>query len=467
MVLKEMGGVVPGSKPSGYFQMEQYLPFIKEQQQQATNTTTTTDVTRNATTATTTTTFFPELWRNYKVLYSHTMLNKYSGGGGGGSLHRPSQLEHFLATALAAATNNNQSGSSSHHHHQRQPRKIRVLTIIRDPLPCAASSVHEWMCHVKRKLGVAKDHHTENMLMMRINDNNNNATRGMNKNNNNDDIDNNDPCVGFTTLESIHTFWMEQVLRPVCLENETRYQKHVNIPEMCPLVRQGHAPMAYCQSIRYAMDSNTFKGVHDQLKHYIPEDVYDHYQKEKLLQLETSSSSSSKTKTKHQRLSDYEFHALRRLGGLTAQASAHMMWHGITERMHESMCLFHFVTDFPYRETPHSRHKQCRPLRFWNESDKAVFREREELGYAVSRAAHAILDVRMANMCRTLRLYDYENANDGEKNNTGTKNNSSTLHTASSSNRGYRHLSLPESCCANFVFDDNGRLIGHVPSEIY
>ena len=75
------------------------------------------------------------------------------------------------------------------------------------------------------------------------------------------------------------------------------------------------------------------------------------------------------------------------------------LWFGITERMEESMCLFHYVTQSPWFTTPtHRRFAHCRPTRFWNEEDTALFQSRQKLDYVVHRVGNAILDLKLHKM---------------------------------------------------------------------
>ena len=120
----------------------------------------------------------------------------------------------------------------------------------------------------------------------------------------------------------------------------------------------------------------------------------------------------------------------------------YMFWHGVTERMVESMCLFHSMVKFPYYETPQSRYKQCRPTSYYSQQEKEKIRDNEIVNYAVSKAAHAILDIRMAKLCREL-LY------------TKSIDNNSALQ------------SLPvDACCSKFAFDIEGRIQNYTPTII-
>lgn len=75
------------------------------------------------------------------------------------------------------------------------------------------------------------------------------------------------------------------------------------------------------------------------------------------------------------------------------------IWFGITERMKESTTLFyyHFKAK-PLAKTPDSRVQPCRPNSWWSKEDREEVRRREPADYAVWRAANAIMDVRIEKM---------------------------------------------------------------------
>lgn len=100
---------------------------------------------------------------------------------------------------------------------------------------------------------------------------------------------------------------------------------------------------------------------------------------------------------------DFIYGALEYLGGLDVPVKdGAMMWFGITERMDESMCLFHYQTGLTLVETPTHRIKTCRPTSFWSEADKQHYWSGQELDHAVYYAGNAILDLELAKMRQDL-----------------------------------------------------------------
>mmetsp|Transcript_296 Transcript_296/g.631 ORF Transcript_296/g.631 Transcript_296/m.631 type:complete len:665 (+) Transcript_296:71-2065(+) len=75
------------------------------------------------------------------------------------------------------------------------------------------------------------------------------------------------------------------------------------------------------------------------------------------------------------------------------------IWFGITERMKESTTLFYYYFKAkPLAKTPDNRVQPCRPTSWWSKEDREEVRRREPADYAVWRAANAIMDVRMEKM---------------------------------------------------------------------
>ena len=390
-ILKEMGGVIPGSRASGYFNFDEFdESFIVN--------------------STYSSLLEEDKWKEFKVLYSHSQINDgrtYAGKSHSG----PSKLEKFLQEKMPSTIQ----------------RRFRVLTMIRDPLPYVASNMNEWMCHGDAHLRLAiqtlSEDQRQQMQMVHHH-----------------------PCYGFT-FEQLHQIWLEEYVKPYCLYNITNTkQRNPPNPDTCILVKEKKIPMEDCQSVPIFMSSSRFKRyMHDIFgRAYIPE-VHQKYNNNNLSRSKMPANVSTiEDLDMAQAIGEYEHSALERLGGFTAQGDMYMMWHGITERMAESMCLFHFMVGYPYYETPHARNKQCRPTSYYSEKDKQQFRTSEIVNYAMSRAAHAILDVRMAKLCRKLHFWDRNS------------NNNNTLY-----------QSLPiETCCSNFLFDNEGRIQHYTPSVI-
>lgn len=76
------------------------------------------------------------------------------------------------------------------------------------------------------------------------------------------------------------------------------------------------------------------------------------------------------------------------------------LWFGITERMHESVCLFAYTlgVSMPKQGAPRARIMACPTTSWWTESHRDEVRAKEPYDYAVWRTANAILDVRIVKM---------------------------------------------------------------------
>eukprot|EP00536_Pseudo-nitzschia_multiseries_P000706 jgi/Psemu1/300275/fgenesh1_kg.9_\ len=100
-------------------------------------------------------------------------------------------------------------------------------------------------------------------------------------------------------------------------------------------------------------------------------------------------------------LNDVAFYTIRDLGGMIdahPEYKEDFIFFLITERMKESLCLFHYHFQIEPVEERHSLYKHCRPLDFWNERQKQDLEERNPFDYTVWRAANAVMDVRLAAM---------------------------------------------------------------------
>lgn len=81
-------------------------------------------------------------------------------------------------------------------------------------------------------------------------------------------------------------------------------------------------------------------------------------------------------------------------------AEPDFLWFGITERMHESVCLFAYTlgVTMPKQGAPRARIMACPTTSWWTESHRDEVRAKEPYDYAVWRTANAILDVRIMKM---------------------------------------------------------------------
>ena len=77
---------------------------------------------------------------------------------------------------------------------------------------------------------------------------------------------------------------------------------------------------------------------------------------------------------------------------------------GVTERMHESMCLLHYYIKQPITAPmTHAGFKKCRPITIWTPTAKAAAARLNPRGCAGWDAANTVLDERMAEAGRQLR----------------------------------------------------------------
>ena len=80
-------------------------------------------------------------------------------------------------------------------------------------------------------------------------------------------------------------------------------------------------------------------------------------------------------------------------------AEPDFLWFGITERMHESVCLFSYTLGVTMpKQAPRARIMTCPTTSWWTEAHRDEVRRREPYDYAVWRTANAILDVRIMKM---------------------------------------------------------------------
>ena len=95
---------------------------------------------------------------------------------------------------------------------------------------------------------------------------------------------------------------------------------------------------------------------------------------------------------------EVEASILRDLGGLQNFNFTYRedyIWFGITERMHESMCLLYYTLRLPPQPMRRDRFKNCRPISIWEDRHIQWAHENEKFDYTIWRVANAILDVRM------------------------------------------------------------------------
>lgn len=307
-----------------------------------------------------------EWWKSQKVMYSHTMLR---------SMYED-KTEH-LAKWLQGKFPN-------------PFKQIKVLTLIRDPVNYMASNMNEWMCQQDNRRRAT----VQRLLYWKKNCTGNKPCPHLNGTLLGDPsvwaaYNQSDACKGLNR-SFLADDWLVHEGRPKCASDEPKNKRWTRI---C----KEENPLDYCRSPQKMMNSHAFTPLHDSYRLWV---------------LPPSDNATT---------AQYESSALTNLGGLSEHKYP-IWWLGITERMHESMCLLHYSLQIPFVDTPHTRFYRCRPTSDWTEADRAMAREKEQLNFAAFRAANAILDVRVANMCHDIK--------------TRSKMNQPVT-------------SLPDSCCAN------------------
>lgn len=235
-------------------------------------------------------------------------------------------------------------------------RRLRLLTMIREPLALRASHVAMWVCAYNAYLRME------------------NQQQGTPKN-----------CQA--NLTALMDLKATHFIENICPKFRTGppgvsgIQKH-----WCSRLEQGVDPFAKCRSISALLGSKSY----DKYLHDLYRPIMGRYIRE-----------DTRNDSRELVVDQVEEYALEDLGGLDPspnQPEADFIWFGITERMHESTCLFFYTFRVTATEIPQHRVQNCRPTDWWSEEEKEVVRERELVDYAVFRAANAILDVRLLKM---------------------------------------------------------------------
>jgi hypothetical protein len=98
------------------------------------------------------------------------------------------------------------------------------------------------------------------------------------------------------------------------------------------------------------------------------------------------------------------FDGLLKTSSNNNEAEPYFLWFGITERMHESVCLFSYTLGVMMpKQIPRERVFTCRPTSWWTEEHRAEVVRNEPYDYALWRVANAILDVRIMKMRSEVR----------------------------------------------------------------
>jgi hypothetical protein len=241
-------------------------------------------------------------------------------------------------------------------------KPVRQITIVRDPIHLIASNFNEWFCFVEptefeaKKMGIL-------------------PSNGIHS------------CNGYT-LADLAPVRVMNAMKGCANKSAAEIAQMSMWPKLaCEAVVANKAPWAHCYSIHNFLNSHWYEVLfHNKFLAFAtyPEDNH--------------------TADK------YVEGALEHLGGLDIPTDADpvlepdMLWMGVTERMKESMCVFHYIFELPYVETPKHRVRPCRPTNYWTEEEKGILKEIEQKAYAVYRSANAILDLQVAKMQYEVRL---------------------------------------------------------------
>lgn len=215
-------------------------------------------------------------------------------------------------------------------------KRLRVLTVIRDPVNIRASLLGMSLCQYKAWI---RQYNEVNKLP---------------------------PDYCDVSLDNMVDVRVESVER-LCEQAKKMYGSKVlrntgmGLGASCKELEKGRQAFGYCRSIPALLNSSHYEqGYHHMYRDIIAE-----------------------------KGDDDEARGLLAL-------SREFLWIGITERMDESLrLLFTLLNVASLPSLKSERVVNCRPTQFWSEGDKAVVREREGADYAVYRAANALLDIRL------------------------------------------------------------------------
>jgi hypothetical protein len=255
-------------------------------------------------------------------------------------------------------------------------KALKLMTMIRDPMDRIASGFHDHICEMELRL--------------------NNAAERLNIRRQEE------PCLEstFPSLAALADEWLTHFITPRCrndpesLKGSYQYLHCPKLPQTNTTPTPKDDPLPHCRSIPAFLNSSEYEEEHNWFTRLM------------MPQMETRTKSSEDDSDDDATTSVMEIKALRQLGGLSSEdRGAHMLWFGITERMKESICLLHYTLRLPYVEiTPRDRYVSCRPTHWFAKDDHRNFlRSKEVMDYIIHKAANAIMDIRMNQMCTEIQ----------------------------------------------------------------
>jgi hypothetical protein len=258
-------------------------------------------------------------------------------------------------------------------------RRIRILTMIRDPVALRASNIGMSLCEYKAWI---ERYNQLNGLPI---ENCNVTLTAVVETRINRTIEN--LCPGVFRIHE-----MSKMRYP----NRESFKK-TRLLTHCEQLMEGKDPFQLCRSIRGLLDSDFY----NQNYHNMHQKVMGRFRRNQTRIEEAN----------HISPQEVEEYTLEDLGGLNPNLDANhdmngeydFLWFGITERVSESLCLLFYTLQLNAAAPHRERVMNCRPTMFWSDQERLEVQRREPLDYAVYRSANAIMDVRLLKMHREIQ----------------------------------------------------------------
>lgn len=357
--------VVPGSKPSGFFQKNELVEALQEIVEKNNN--------NNNANSTKDEAALVDWWKSKRVMYSHTPLSRYNS----------TDFEDWFLARIPDAAH----------------KRVYLMTLYRDPIEWLASNFNEWMCKLRARIVAAyaglypgRPHPTRTPIT-------------------------DAHCWGMTNLTVLADYYVQHTLPEQCAAAGANANKRY-----CRQLEQhpGMDPTRHCRSARDFMASAHFakmrlnpdylvKQPKDDGKGQADEDDDDDDE-----YYESSDAASQSTtiidntihvddKILQAELANVEERTLQLYGGLAPQSRVPFAWIGLTERYDEGLVLLYDWLGLPIDKSlgteKKQRYKTCRPTSFWSDEEQALMSRLVVHSWTVHRAANAIIDLRMADWC--------------------------------------------------------------------
>ena len=369
-ILEQLGGVIPGSGRSNNFNFKRHRyglqldreAWCKQQrhfQKQSSSNTAPSGVFNET-----------QWWEDRRVLFSHNNFR---------SCHRD-------------ATNNTTGVFSLLDKNLPSCKRVRHLTMIREPLALVASNWHEWYCRIAKWTNLATQQGRPFTHNLESTDD-----RGSKKGG----------CKGYYSLEELTKVRMD-FNRKTCGNKTAAQLKKLSRHQRPKCLRYEQHGM----DDAYLDDMPDCASVPSFLKSAGYKKTFHHHGTYAKCTVPVIEDNDNTIRDDKQRdvMAAYHRGALEFLSGMDTlddhnqhRRSNDMIWVGVTERMHESMCVLHYLLQLPWPEqgTPRERIQSCRPTWYWTSDGDEIpraFYQSEPLMVAVHQAANVVLDIQVAQM---------------------------------------------------------------------